>query len=118
MTFSSGGRAGNEISKAIQTADRNLQSTQTFGLRNRILCILRTELQWKYGIDGWNGYGAKAVETKSIECAEAFVKLRRDNTFAVVTRNVEDCRLASRRRKRRATASLNSWQNCQRKEVP
>ena len=74
MTFSSGGRAGNEISKAIQAADRNLQSTQTFGLRNRILCILRTELQRKYGIDGWNGYGAKAVETKSIECAEAFVK--------------------------------------------
>lgn len=40
-----------------------------------MLCILRTELQHKYGIDGWNGYDAKAVEPKSIECAEAFVKV-------------------------------------------
>ena len=75
MTLSSGGRDGDAISKAIQAADRDLQKTQTFGLRNRILCILRTELQRKYGIDGWNGYGAKAVAAQSVENAEAFVKV-------------------------------------------
>ena len=75
MTFSSGGRDGAEIGEAIQAAERNLQTTQTFGLRNRILCILRTELQRKYGIDGWNGYGAKAVAVQSIRNAEAFVNI-------------------------------------------
>ena len=75
MTLSSGGRDGDAISEAIQAADRDLQKTQTFGLRNRILCILRTELQRKYGIDGWNGYGAKAVAAQSVENAEAFVKV-------------------------------------------
>ena len=75
MTLSSGGRDGDAISEAIQAADQDLQKTQTFGLRNRILCILRTELQRKYGIDGWNGYGAKAVAAQSVENAEAFVKI-------------------------------------------
>ena len=75
MTLSSGGRDGDAISEAIQAADRDLQKTQTFGLRNRILCILRTELQRKYGIDGWNCYGAKTVAAQSVENAEAFVKV-------------------------------------------
>ncbi len=75
MTFSSGGRDGKAILEAIQATEKSLQSTQTFGLRNRILGILRTELQRKYGIDGWNGYGAKAVSQESIGHAATFVKV-------------------------------------------
>lgn len=73
--FSSGGRYGKDILEAIQATERSLQNTQTFGLRNRILGILHSELQRKYGINGWNGYGAKAVDQESIRHAEAFVKV-------------------------------------------
>ncbi len=75
MTFSSGGREDKAISQAIWTAERSLQSTHTLGLRNRILGILHSEVPRKYGIDGWNGYGAKAVMQESVRQAEAFVKV-------------------------------------------
>lgn len=73
MTFSSGGKDGNVILQAIHAADTDLQKTQTLGLRNRILTVLRTGLGQKYGIDNWNGYGAKAVNKDSVRYAELFV---------------------------------------------
>lgn len=74
MTLSSGGEDGKAIQQAICAADADLQKTQTLGLRNRVLAILRTELVKKYGIDNWNGYGAKAVNRDSVCHAESFVK--------------------------------------------
>ena len=74
MTHSSGGFYGRAIEKALQAADSKLQSTQTLGLRNRVLTILKFDLTRKYGIDNWHGYGAKAVDPESIRRAVAFVK--------------------------------------------
>ena len=75
MTLSSGGKEGLAIRQAIQAVATSLQTTQTFGLRNRVLGILHTEVPRKYGIEGWNGYGAKAVLPESIKQAEAFVNV-------------------------------------------
>lgn len=74
MTFSSGRREGETVLEAIQAAERSFQETQTLGLRGRVLTILRTGLIRKFGIDNWNGYGAKAVMGESIRHAESFVK--------------------------------------------
>ena len=74
MTCSSGGRDGQFIQQFIREADFRLQDTQTFGLHNRVLAILRDELPRKFGREGWNGYGAKAVMPESVRFAAEFVR--------------------------------------------
>ena len=43
-------------------------------VQNGVLAILRVELPRKFGRDGWNGYGAKAVLPKSERFAAEFVR--------------------------------------------
>lgn len=72
-TYSSGGQEGVQVMQAIESAQNDLRKTHTFGVRDRILTILRTDLIRRYGVDGWNGYDAKAVINESIEHAISFV---------------------------------------------
>ena len=71
-TYSSGAQEGVQVMQALKSAQNDLRKTHTFGVRDRILTILRTELMRRYGVDGWNGYEAKAVINESIEQAIAF----------------------------------------------
>lgn len=72
-TYSSGGREGQAVMHALEEVERALQSSETFGLRNRILGVLRNGLAEKFGIKGWNGFDANAVLQASIDHAVRFV---------------------------------------------
>ena len=73
-TYSSGGKEGQVVMQALEEVERGLQTSETFGLRNRILGVLRKGLAEKFGIKGWNGFKAKAVLQMSVEHAVRFVK--------------------------------------------
>lgn len=72
-TYSSGACEGVQVMVALQSARNDLLKTHTFGGRNRTLSVLRNELMRRCGVDGWNGYAAKAVKNDSIESAIEFV---------------------------------------------